>query len=78
MPGSGPGGRWFKSNRPDQTFRISKLQNWKSKERLVRSHALLFKCEEKGRRSRLNSLSCSEDALDDDPILGAVGYWKSL
>src|SRR6266403_87528 len=29
MPGSGPGGRWFKSIRPDQSFRFSNLQNAK-------------------------------------------------
>jgi hypothetical protein len=29
MPGSGPGGRWFKSIRPDHFFRISNLQNAK-------------------------------------------------
>src|SRR6267154_4327336 len=27
MPGSGPGGRWLKSIRPDQSFRISNLQS---------------------------------------------------
>src|SRR6266404_2532405 len=29
MSGSGPGGRWFKSIRPDHLFRISDLQNRK-------------------------------------------------
>src|SRR6267378_8662829 len=29
MLGSGPGGRWFKSIRPDHLFRISNLQNIK-------------------------------------------------
>jgi hypothetical protein len=29
MPGSGPGGRWFKSIRPDHLFRICNLQNIK-------------------------------------------------
>jgi hypothetical protein len=29
VSGSGPGGRWFKSNRPDQSLRISNLQNAK-------------------------------------------------
>jgi hypothetical protein len=36
MPGSGPGGRWFKSIRPDQFFQVQQLtKRERAEDRLV-------------------------------------------
>ena len=58
---SGPGGRWFKSTRPDHSFwnqRITSHEN--PRERLVRNQALLFSysLDASGLRS-LSSLPCN-------------------
>jgi RNA polymerase sigma-70 factor, ECF subfamily len=55
---------------------LHEIQRDKARDERLAAAMRFSSAKKKGDGSRLNSLSCSEDTLDDDPILRATGYSK--
>jgi len=77
--GSGPGGRWFKSTRPDHFFRISNLQHTKIRRAPgPRLGGQLFKSICLDHLSRLNQTLATISKTGSDLIFGPFGPTAAL